>query len=130
MTEEPKIGRNRTRRAPNNGHGRPKGARNRTSQDVREAVAMIASHNVGDFETWLHQIRDPARRCDVFLKVLAFNLPQLQRVDASLHTAKTIGEMNEAELRALLGEPPDEAAGEQADALKTQPAGPGEPPRN
>lgn len=94
------------RRPPRAGKGRPKGAKNRTTAEVREAVALIAERNVEDFEAWLHAIKDPARRCEVYLKVLGYHLPRLEAVTASVTTHKTIDEMTDDELRALLGDPP------------------------
>lgn len=98
------------RKPPNAGKGRRKGVPNHATADVRQAIALIAQNNVDDFETWLHAIRDPARRCEVFLKVLAFNLPQLAKVEASVTSRKTIKEMSEDELLALLGEDSDASA--------------------
>lgn len=73
MSDAPKICANK---APNGGKGRPRGARNRVTHDVKAAIAQIAEHNVADFESWLRAIKDPARRCEVFLKVLSFSLPR------------------------------------------------------
>ncbi len=96
------------RRPPNAGKGRPRGSGNRVTRDVKAAITQIAEHNVDDFETWLRQIKDPARRCEVFLKVLAYHLPQLTKVEARVNTRpRTIAELSDEELQGFLGISPD-----------------------
>ncbi|TAK84196.1 MAG: hypothetical protein EPO20_15095 [Betaproteobacteria bacterium] len=63
--------------------GRKKGTPNKASADVRAAIALIAERNVEAFETWLAKIKDPARRCEVFLRVLEYHVPKLSRSDVT-----------------------------------------------
>jgi hypothetical protein len=66
-------------RPPNAGIGRRKGVSNKTTTDVRKAIALIAEQNIESFGAWLSQIRDPARRCEVFLRLIEYHVPKLAR---------------------------------------------------
>lgn len=73
----------------NRGRGRPKGSPNKATTDVRLAMAEIAQKGAGKFWKWLEDIKDPAARCNAYLRVLEFNIPKLNR------TIFTGGEANE-----------------------------------
>jgi hypothetical protein len=72
---EPKIGKNRG----NAGKGRPKGAANKATADVKEAIAAFTSANVGKLDEWLNSIDDPAKRLDLYFKALEYSMPKLAR---------------------------------------------------
>jgi hypothetical protein len=72
---EPKIGKNRG----NAGKGRPKGASNKATGDVKAAIAAFTSANVDKLDEWLNSIDDPAKRLDLYFKALEYTMPKLAR---------------------------------------------------
>jgi len=62
---------------PNQGKRGP----NKTTLDVREAIAAFASANVGSMGEWLNQIDDPAKRLDLFLRAIEYHIPKLARTE-------------------------------------------------
>ena len=64
---------------PNNGRGRPKGAINKTTAEVREAIAAFASANVDQMGEWLNAIDSPERKLDLFLRAIEYHIPKLAR---------------------------------------------------
>ena len=65
--------------APNNGRGRPKGAMNKTTGEVREAIAAFASANVHNMGEWLNAIDSPEKKLDLFLRAIEYHIPKLAR---------------------------------------------------
>lgn len=63
--------------------GRPKGSPNKTTIEVREAIAQIAQQNVGAVHKWLAEIDDPAKRLDLYLRLLEYHVPKLARTEVS-----------------------------------------------
>jgi hypothetical protein len=63
------------------GGGSRQGKPNKSTQDVREAIALIAQRNVGNFETWIGQVAatDPYKAADLFLKAIEYHIPKLAR---------------------------------------------------
>lgn len=59
--------------------GRPPGVPNKSTIDVRAAIALIAERNVEKVEAWLAQIEDPAKRVDCFLRMIEYHIPKLSR---------------------------------------------------
>jgi len=76
---EPKIGKNRG----NAGKGRPKGASNKATADVKQAIAAFTSANVDKLDEWLNSIDDPAKRLDLYFKALEYTMPKLARTELS-----------------------------------------------
>jgi len=66
--------------------GRQKGTPNKSTQAVRDAIAIFAQDNVGRLQEWLERIAqdDPAKASDVFIKLLEYHVPKLSRSDDSL----------------------------------------------
>jgi len=62
----------RSRPPSNGGNGRPKGALNHSTRDVREAIAELARNNIDKLQAWLDSIAkdDPARAAELFLRAL------------------------------------------------------------
>ena len=56
---------------------------NKTTVDVREAIALIAQRNVEKFENWLEQVavEDPGKAADLFLKAIEYHIPKLARTE-------------------------------------------------
>ena len=67
--------------APNNGRGRPKGAINKTTAEVRDAIAAFASANVGNMGEWLNAIDSPEKKLDLFLRAIEYHVPKLARTE-------------------------------------------------
>ena len=61
--------------------GRKAGVGNRITVEVREAIALIAQRNVGNFEEWLGAVAvdDPGKAADLFLKAIEYHIPKLAR---------------------------------------------------
>ncbi len=71
--------------------GRKAGTPNKTTADVRAALALIAQGNVHAFESWLLAIQNPAQRCDIFLRVMEFSVPKLARTELTAPDGKPLG---------------------------------------
>lgn len=74
---EPKIGKN----TGNAGKGRPKGAANKATADIKAAIAAFTSANVDKLDEWLNSIDDPAKRLDLYFKALEYTMPKLARTE-------------------------------------------------
>ena len=63
------------------GGGSRQGKPNKSTQDVREAIALIAQRNVGNFEIWLGQVATeyPGKAAELFLKAIEYHIPKLAR---------------------------------------------------
>ena len=61
--------------------GRKAGVGNKITVEVREAIALIAQRNVGNFEQWLGAVAvdDPGKAADLFLKAIEYHIPKLAR---------------------------------------------------
>lgn len=76
-----KVVRSAARRPPNAGKGRVKGVPNKTTSDVRAAIAQLAEANVGRCQEWLDAIaiKDPEKALDLYLKMIEYHIPKLAR---------------------------------------------------
>lgn len=63
------------------GGGSRKGVPNRATADVRAAIAMVASETAPKLSAWLAEIEDPAKRLDVFIKLIEYHIPKLSRAE-------------------------------------------------
>ena len=63
--------------------GRKAGVGNKTTVDVREAIAAFALANVGQMTTWLSSIDDPAKKLDLYLRAIEYHIPKLARSEVS-----------------------------------------------
>ena len=59
--------------------GRKAGVVNKTTVDVREAIAAFAAANVGQMTEWLASIDDPAKKLDLYLRAIEYHIPKLAR---------------------------------------------------
>lgn len=73
------------------GKGRPKGAANKATADVRACIALIAERNIEAFGEWLDAVEDPAKRAELFLRMLEYHIPKLGRTE---HTGKDGAELS------------------------------------
>ena len=63
--------------------GRKAGTPNVVTADVRASIALIAQRNVESVESWLRQVDDPAKRVDLFLRMIEYHIPKLTRAELS-----------------------------------------------
>ena len=70
---------------PNAGLGRPKGAPNKSTAAVREAIAKMAELNAPRFSNWLDQVaaKSPEKACDIYLRAIEYHLPKLARTEVT-----------------------------------------------
>ena len=64
-----------------NRNGRPKGARNKTSNRIREAYQNLVEMNLENMSEWIGTIAadDPARAMDTMIKLSEYIIPKLAR---------------------------------------------------
>lgn len=84
---------NTEKRAGNRGKGRPRGSPNKSTAEVREAVARLVSMNIEDADEWLSMVAygdeelgvkaDPGKALDLLAKISEFHLPKLARTEHS-----------------------------------------------
>ena len=65
--------------------GRKVGVGNKTTVDVRNAIALIAQDNAGNFARWLGEValEDPGKAADLYLKAIEYHIPKLARSEVS-----------------------------------------------
>ena len=65
--------------------GRKAGVGNKTTVDVRNAIALIAQDNAGNFARWLGEValEDPGKAADLYLKAIEYHIPKLARSEVS-----------------------------------------------
>ena len=70
---------------PNAGLGRPKGAPNKSTAAVREAIAKMAELNAPRFSNWLDQVaaKSPEKACDIYLRAIEYHIPKLARTEVT-----------------------------------------------
>lgn len=73
------------RRPPNAGKGRRKGVVNKTTADVRAAIAKIAESKAHLVEGWLSRVakEDPGRAVDLYLRLIEYHIPKLSRAEVT-----------------------------------------------
>lgn len=80
------------RKPPAAGMGRIKGVPNKTTQNVREMIAMVAEQNAPKFAQWLETVAlgdgdkvkpDPGKAAELYLKAIEYHIPKLARTEVS-----------------------------------------------
>lgn len=66
--------------------GRQKGTPNRTTSEVREAIALFVEKNVPRFEEWLDQIAkdNPEKAFQMVQSLLEYHIPKISRVEQQM----------------------------------------------
>ncbi len=99
-------------RPPNAGKGRKKGIPNKTTMDVREAIASLLKTNVDNFSVWLGQVAngieqppkeddepaevkwlvrpDPGKALDLAMGMAEFHIPKLARTELTGENGKAL----------------------------------------
>jgi hypothetical protein len=67
----------------NMGKGRPKGAVNKSTSIVKEAIAKLLERNVENMDGWLEQVAkdDPYKALDLMNKLSEYHIPKLARTE-------------------------------------------------
>ncbi len=86
---ENKVG--KTRKAPNNGAGRPPGIPNKATADARRAIAEFVDGNAHRLTEWLQAVSNgdpdngikpnPAKAFELFQSVVEYHVPKLNRTE-------------------------------------------------
>jgi len=68
------------------GQGRPKGAENKETKKVREAIAAIIEGGLEDFNRVMGelQISNPSKFVETYIKLLEYSVPKLRSVDTTV----------------------------------------------
>lgn len=66
--------------------GRPKGAENRETKKLREAIAKITEGSVEDLHSCFGEIREtnPAKFVELYLRLLEYSIPKLRSIDTNI----------------------------------------------
>jgi hypothetical protein len=77
--------------------GSRKGIPNKTTQDVRDAIAKLSRANVGKLGRWLERVAedDPGRAADLFLRMIEYHIPKQRQLEVT-------GTVATADITALL----------------------------
>jgi len=86
-----------------NPNGRPKGAANKTTSEIRAAFQQLVSNNIDTLQTDLESM-PPEKRVSYIIKLSEFILPKLSSM-----TIENQFEIEYKHLEALLSKAPDEA---------------------
>ena len=64
-----------------NKNGRPRGSKNKISEEIREAFQMVLENKLPDLERWIQQTAqdDPAKAVDLLIKLSNRFVPELSR---------------------------------------------------
>ena len=67
----------------NMGKGRPKGAVNKSTAIVREAIANLLERNAPNMDRWLNEVAqdDPYKALDLMNKLSEYHIPKLARTE-------------------------------------------------
>ena len=65
------------------GPGRPKGASNKITEEIREAYAMVLQNRLPDLDRWIMQVshEDPAKAADILMRLSERFIPMLARTE-------------------------------------------------
>jgi hypothetical protein len=67
-------------------NGRPKGAENKETKMLREAIAAITNGSVEDLNSAFGEIREnnPAKFIELYLRLLEYTMPKLRSIDTNI----------------------------------------------
>ena len=71
---------------PETATGRPKGAENKETKKLREAIASITVGGVEDFQRALNEVleENPSKYLELYLKLLEYTMPKLRSIDTNI----------------------------------------------
>jgi hypothetical protein len=76
--------------------GRPKGAVNKSTEDVKQLIVRVAEGSISNIEKDLARIRrkNPEKAVELALKLLEYVAPKLKSVDISGHVEQRIHQIS------------------------------------
>ena len=71
------------RKPPAAGKGRKPGSVNKSTADVRAAMAVFAEGNVQNFSEWMQRVAetDPGKAATLYLQAIEYHIPKLARTE-------------------------------------------------
>ena len=60
-----------------------KGIPNAATSKAREIIARIANDTAPKIDQWLMEVEDPAKRLDLYLKLIEYHIPKLARTEVT-----------------------------------------------
>jgi hypothetical protein len=79
--------------APAGNNFNPKGrgnTPNKTTKEIREAYQAFVENNIDDFQVWLSQIDDPAKRFAIIIQISEYFVPKLNRTEVTGQDGKDL----------------------------------------
>jgi hypothetical protein len=76
----------------NPGTGRPKGAENKETKRLREAIAAITNGSVEDLQSCFAEIREnnPVKFIEMYLRLLEYTMPKLRSIDTNIDVGESL----------------------------------------
>ena len=59
--------------------GRKKDTPNKITKPIRQAISFYLENNWNDFEVWIQEIESPVEKAKIFISLLEYSTPKLQR---------------------------------------------------
>lgn len=81
-TLEEKRKRGKPKGSPKTG-GRVAGVPNKSTAEMKAAIAAFTSGSSEHLTNWLNEIEDPAKRLDLYFKALEYHIPKLARTEVA-----------------------------------------------
>ena len=65
--------------------GKPKGALNHTTKDIKEAYRLLVENNLDNMQTWITKIaaKNPERAINIIISLSEYIVPKLARTELS-----------------------------------------------
>lgn len=87
-----------------NPDGRPKGAKDKISSDIKEVFKQLVESNLPNVEQWLKQVatKDPGKALELLLKLSEFVQPKIKAIEhsGSINTGEHI-HLTKEEIRRI-----------------------------
>ena len=59
--------------------GRKPGVPNKSTTELKEAIATFTSNNADKIDKWINEVEDPAKRLALYFQALEYTMPKLAR---------------------------------------------------
>jgi hypothetical protein len=70
--------------------GKPKGAKNKISTEMRELLKLIIEKEINSIPLYLSKIKKPDTRLKILIELLPYVLPKLQNTDLKIESNNTV----------------------------------------